>query len=70
MTYLIIGLGVLLLIVLLIRTAISMADEMGKLREQEERQKKDMEIANKRAAEMLKEQSNEQTVSDLRNGKF
>lgn len=70
MNILIIGLGALLLIILLIRTAISMADEMGKLREQEDRQKKDMEIANKRAAEMLKEQSNEQTVSDLRNGKF
>lgn len=70
MTYLIIGLGSLLLIVLLIRIAISMADEMGKIREQEERLKKDMDLAKKRAEEMLKEQSNAQTISDLRDGKF
>lgn len=70
MTYLVIGLGALLLIILLIRIAIAMADEMGRQRAEDERLKKDMEIAKKRAEEMLKEQSRGQTVDDLRNGKF
>lgn len=70
MTYIVIGLSALLLIVLLIKIAIAMADEMGKIREQEERLKKDMDLAKKRAEEMLKEQSNAQTISDLRDGKF
>ena len=70
MTILVIGLSALLLIILLIRIAIAMADEMGKQRAEDERLKKDMEIANKRAEEMLKEQTRAQTVNDLRNNRF
>lgn len=70
MTLLIVGLGALLLIVLLIKIAIAMADEMGKIREQEERLKKDMEIDKKRAEEMVKEKTIDQVINDLRNNKF
>lgn len=70
MTLLIIGLGALLLIILLIRIAIAMADELGKQRAEDDRLKKDMEIAKKMAEEMLKEQNRGQTINDLRNGKF
>lgn len=70
MTILIIGLGTLLLIILLIRIAIGMADELGRKKAEDERLKKDMEIAKKRAEEMLKEQSVGQTINDLRNNKF
>lgn len=70
MTILIIGLGALLLIILLIRIAIAMADEMGRQRAEAENLKKAMEIDKKRAEEMLKDQSNAQTVDDLRNNKF
>lgn len=70
MTILIIGLGTLLLIIFLIRIAIGMADELGKQRAEDERLKKDMEIAKKKAEEMLKEQTIGQTINDLRNNKF
>lgn len=70
MTILIIGLGTLLLIILLIRIAIALADEMGKQKAEDERLKKDMEIAKKRAEEMLREQTIGQTIDDLRNNKF
>lgn len=70
MTILIIGLGTLLLIILLIRIAIGMADELGRKKAEDERLKKDMEIAKKRAEEMLKEQSVGETINDLRNNKF
>lgn len=70
MTLLVIGLGALLLIILLIKIAIAMADEMGRQRAEEERLKKDAEIDKKRAEEMVKEKTVAQVVDDLRNGKF
>lgn len=70
MTILIIGLGALLLIILLIRIAIAMADELGRQEAEMKHLEKDMEISKKKAEEMLKEQTIGQTINDLRNNKF
>ncbi len=62
--------GVLILVYLLVRVAMAVSEEMGKLEEQKDRLKKDKELADKRAAEMLKEKTRGEVVDDLRNGKF
>jgi hypothetical protein len=48
----------------------AVSEEMGKIEEQKERLKKDKDLADKRAAEMLKEKTRGEVVDDLRNGKF
>lgn len=70
MTLLIVGLGTLLLIILIIRIAIGIADQLGRQKAEEERLKKDAEIDKKRAEEMVKEKTVAQVINDLRNGKF
>lgn len=70
MTILIIGLGTLLLIILIIRMGIGMADSLGRQKAQLDRLKKDAEIDKKRAEEMVKEKTVAQVINDLRDGKF
>lgn len=70
MTILIVGLGTLLLIILIIRMAIGMADSLGRQKAQLDRLKKDAEIDKKRAEEMVKEKTVAQVINDLRDGKF
>ena len=62
--------GVLILGYFLVRVAMAVSEEMGKIEEQKDRLKKDKELADKRAAEMLKEKTRGEVVDDLRNGKF
>jgi len=69
-TLLIVGLGALLLIILIIRMAIGMADALGRQKAEDERLKKDAEIDKKRAEEMVKEKTVAQVINDLRDGKF
>lgn len=70
MTLLIVGLGALLLIILIIRMAIGMADALGRQKAEDERLKKDAEIDKKRAEEMVKEKTVAQVISDLINNRF
>lgn len=62
--------GLLILIYLFAKIGMAVSEEIGRIEEQRDRLKKDKELADKRAAEMLKEKTRGEVVNDLRNGKF
>lgn len=62
--------GLLILIYLFAKIAMAISEEVGRVEEQNDRLKKDKELADKRATEMLKEKTRDEVVDDLRNGKF
>ena len=62
--------GLLISLYLFYKIGTAIAEEMGKMEAENERLKKDKDLADKRAAEMLKEKTRGQVVDDLLNGKF
>jgi hypothetical protein len=62
--------GLLISAYVVYKIGTSISEEMGKMEAENDRLKKDMDIAKKRAEEMAKDLSREDVVDDLRNGKF
>lgn len=69
-TIIVILISLLILLYLFAKIGMAISEEMGKVEAERDRLKKDKDLADKRAAEMLKEKTRGEVVDDLRNGKF
>ena len=69
-TLIVILISLLIMLYLFYKIGTAISEEMGKIEAENERLKKDKDLADKRAAEMLKERTRGEVVDDLRNNRF